>query len=186
VNSTSIAYALFAGQGDYGGRYWAYRRPGVTFTAATSGTIITCPNGLNQLKAPATACADPTPGTAFNNTPAHDALGYWCSTCHDRYMAPGSASRSTDSGDPGYHYRHRAAGNGSGFGTGVYTCVDCHNAHGTSAVATTRASGASYAGGSVLLKADNRAICVRCHGVDVNFWNVVTSPTARMQTITYP
>jgi hypothetical protein len=97
-------------------------------------------------------------------------------------MAPGGASRTTDSGDPGYHYRHRseaAAGAATLAGTGTYTCVDCHNAHGTAQTSSSAlATDASYAKGSVLLKADNRAICARCHAGAINFFNVTTSPTA--------
>jgi predicted CXXCH cytochrome family protein len=181
-----IYVAVFAGLGDYGGRYYAYRRPAATANiGAVSGTVIDCPTITNPptnppALPPANVCGAAT-GTAFNNFLAHDAMGFWCSTCHDRYLAPGGSSRTTDSTDPGYHYRHRAQGiSGSGMGTGQYTCVDCHNAHGTSATASPLAASASYAGGSVLLKADNRAICVRCHAGAVNFFNVTTSPGAPM------
>ena len=183
VASGEIYTANFAGQGDYMGRYYGYKRPAalVTTTLLASGTVTTCANSAGLPTNPGTACP-PTTGTSFNNQAPHDVLGYWCSTCHDRYLAPGGVSRTTDSGDPGYHFRHRAvAGSGGLAGTGTYTCVDCHNAHGTSATASSAlAADASYGKGSVLLKADNREVCIRCHAGAVNFFNIVTSPTAPM------
>jgi hypothetical protein len=180
--SNGMYVSISAGQGDYGALYRGYTRPSVTLTNAGTekyqcwdGSSTTATTSLNIVDCAAVA------GTNFNNKPAHDVLGFWCSTCHDRYLAPGSASRSTDSGDPGYHYRHRAqAISSTSMGNGQYTCVDCHNAHGTAATADTLAGNASYAGGSILLKADNRAICLRCHASAVNFFNVVTSPNAMM------
>jgi predicted CXXCH cytochrome family protein len=177
--SGEIFVANFAGVGDYMGRYYGYQRPAGAVTAAVTGTILSCVNGSGVPTVPGTACA-PTTGTAFNNVAAQDKLGYWCATCHDRYLAQGgNATRATDSGDPGYHFRHRSQGNSTT--AGQYTCVSCHNAHGTAATASsTLAANASYATGSVLLKGDNRAVCVRCHAGAINFFNVTTSPTAPM------
>jgi len=169
-----IWVANFAGQGDYGGRYYGYKRPSAVVTSATTGSIISC--GSLPTK-PGTPCAAAT-GTAFNNQLQHDRLGNWCALCHDRYGALGGSSRTTDTGDPGYHYRHRSMT--ASATVGQYTCVDCHNAHGTSATASALSSSASYATGSVLLKADNRAICVRCHAGAINYFNVTTSPNAVM------
>jgi predicted CXXCH cytochrome family protein len=200
--------ALIAGLGDYGGKYYAYRRPAATSSASTAGSggrPISCPNGAPGVgvpTSPTTPCAAAT-GTAFNNLPAQDVLGFWCATCHDRYLAPGGSngvpsagahggSRDTDSNDPGYHFRHRAQGVtgtvttagvvtlGAYTGTGQYTCLSCHNAHGTAAQTTALSSSATYAGDSALLKADNRAICTRCHAAPVNFFNTVTTPGAIM------
>jgi len=186
VGGNGIYTALFAGQGDYMGRYYGYRRPATTATVgATSGTLIDCnnpPANPPVASAANTACGAVT-GSTWNNSAPHDALGFWCATCHDRYLAPGgtgTGSRTTDSGDPGYHFRHRSAPTGATTGTGTYTCVDCHNAHGTVATANALSTSATYAGDSALLKADNRAICVRCHAASVNFFNVTTSPTAPM------
>ncbi len=59
--------------------------------------------------------------------------------------------------------------------TGVgRTCVACHVSHGTAAVMTANASAATLATGpatnnSVLLRLDNRGVCIRCHFGDVNF-----------------
>jgi predicted CXXCH cytochrome family protein len=204
-----MGYSMFAGLGDYGGRYWAYRRPAIssfatTNTAGSGNRFYTCPTGAPGVTDPPqvgvnTSCnASSLP---YTNLPAHDVMGFWCSTCHDRYISPGTAARTTDSGDPGYHFRHRSQGLPSGSspaGSGLYTCVDCHNAHGTAAQITALAGtaghpygnttlantpvGASWAGGSTLLKADNRAICVRCHASAVNFFNDLTTPNASMVT----
>lgn len=180
VGSGEIFTANFAGQGDYMGRYYGYRRPAGVVTAATTGTVLSCANGAGVPTVAGTPCG-PTTGTAFNNQASHDVLGYWCATCHDRYLAPGGASRTTDSGDANYHFRHRSAASGATLaGTGTYTCVDCHNAHGTSATANALSTSATYATDSALLKADNRAVCVRCHAGAVNFFNITTSPTAPM------
>jgi predicted CXXCH cytochrome family protein len=183
VAAPSIYVAIFAGRGDYMGRYYGYRRPAATAGTAAGGGA-TSYTSCAPTSGAVTPCGAAT-GPAFNNTPSHDALGFWCATCHDRYLAPGgtgTGSRTTDSGDALYHYRHRSQGlSNTSFGAGQYTCVDCHNAHGTAATASsTLASNASYATGSVLLKADNRAICTRCHAAAVNFFNVSTSPTAPM------
>ena len=177
TGSGEVFTANFAGQGDYMGRYYGYRRPSAVLTL--TGTKIACWNGTTM---DTTSCAGGTGGTAFNNAAPHDALGFWCATCHDRYLAPGGASRTTDSGDPGYHFRHRAAIGGASLAGGSgYTCIDCHNAHGTSATASSAlAADASYGKGSVLLKADNREVCIRCHAGAVNFFNISTSPTAVM------
>lgn len=167
-----IYVANFAGIGDYMGRYFAYRRPAAV--ASGTGTFITCGTPTTGSQ---TACGAAT-GTAFNNVPAQDVLGYWCALCHDRYLAQGGVTRTTDTTDPGYHYRHRSQGN---TGTaGQYTCVSCHNAHGTVAQASALASSATYANDSALLKADNRAVCVRCHASAVNFFNTTVSPSAIM------
>lgn len=93
------------------------------------------------------------------------------------------------SGDTTYAYRHSsgdirlsmdstvAAGSGS---TVSRACVACHVAHGTTAAAdgagspnealnTKYAATGSLAGGSVLLRMDNRSVCLRCHASTVNF-----------------
>lgn len=54
------------------------------------------------------------------------------------------------------------------------TCVACHVSHGTAAqmtpfAASSGPAGASLAGGSTLLRLDNRGVCMRCHFGDVNF-----------------
>jgi predicted CXXCH cytochrome family protein len=91
----------------------------------------------------------------------------WCAQCHTRYMAA-SGSRSTNSGDAIYTYRHTTAYN--------RTCTTCHVAHGTNAVMNqVPADGTTYSanvpypdgtttvGNSRLLKVDNRGTCQLCH-----------------------
>ncbi|HEY5975404.1 MAG TPA: hypothetical protein VIU41_11730, partial [Geobacteraceae bacterium] len=90
-------------------------------------------------------------------------LGYWCANCHDRYLA-GSGSRTTDSGDTHYTFRHNSSNS--------TPCIDCHVAHGTTAVMTntnTEFPSASLTTGSILMKTDERSICLKCHGHSVNF-----------------
>jgi predicted CXXCH cytochrome family protein len=89
-------------------------------------------------------------------------------------------------GDNTYKFMHtsgdvlRASGNGTvaaGAGTSVSrSCVACHVAHGTSAQMTAFASDATLAAvagndtnNSVLLRMDNRSVCLRCHASTVNF-----------------
>jgi predicted CXXCH cytochrome family protein len=250
-SSAAEAYqAVFAGRGDYMGRYFIYKRPASAAAAAavTLGSRpVSCPGGAGVVGTDAptgtvspatntTACVAAA-GTAikpdYNNLGAQDVLGFWCATCHDRYLAPGGGSngfstnpdvnvhldegqenggsRTTDTTDPGYHFRHRSQGvagrvstaavvpatysavaaegaaalpanvswNKGSYGTGQYTCVTCHNAHGTVSQATALSQSATYAGTSALLKADNRAVCIRCHGTtEVNFFNQTTTPNA--------
>lgn len=131
------------------------------------------------------ACNNPTPGTAFNNSnttlagagaanrPAgRSQLGFWCATCHDKYLAgsnnalvaPGNNSRTQTSGDAYYTFRHNSSSS--------VPCVDCHAAHGTSSVMTntnTTYPTASLTTGSILMKLDERSICLKCHSHDVNF-----------------
>lgn len=199
-SATTIYSAVMAGIGDYMGRYYAYARPTGIVAGPSYATCGTPTTGSQ------TACGAAT-GTAFNNRPAQDVMGFWCATCHDRYLAPGGAatppalpkggSRDTDSGDALYHFRHRSQGVNTSTstvggkydasatnpfypGTGQYTCLSCHNAHGTAAQATSLSTSASYAASSALLKADNRAACIRCHATTVNFFNTSTTPSAFM------
>ena len=93
------------------------------------------------------------------------------------------------SGDTTYMFRHasgdiRLSMDGTstaGGGTSVSrSCVACHVSHGTTAAMTALAGtadtpavtppdGASLAGGSTLLRMDNRSLCLRCHASTVNF-----------------
>lgn len=82
------------------------------------------------------------------------------------------------SGDTTYMYRHtsgdlRASMDGTVNADTRTTlgraCVACHVAHGTTAAADALASNASLATGSVLMRMDNRSICLRCHAGAVNF-----------------
>lgn len=208
---SSVSAIKFAGRGDYGAQANMYKRPryvtgDFTTSTALGATYLGCRDASNVFTTGAGNVigncalygAAATVANSFNNVAPHDVAGYWCSTCHDRYFAPGGSSATTGSRvdstanagvDPGYHYRHRAQQNSANIGTGVTTCLDCHNSHGTAATSngfaalaqTATAMNASYAGGSVLLKGDNRAICVRCHSgaaPNTTFFNVSTSPYA--------
>jgi len=113
-----------------------------------------------------------TLGTSFDNSKARVALGLFCAQCHDRYFeASGSATKNT--GDAVFMYQHAsgaAALNSHGVMTDPsITCVDCHNAHGTSSIADSLSSSASLAGDAALLKLDNRSMCATCHGPGINF-----------------
>jgi hypothetical protein len=82
------------------------------------------------------------------------------------------------SGDLTYMYRHSSGdirismdgATAAGAGTSVSrSCVACHVSHGTAAQMTTLADAGSLAHGSVLLRMDNRSVCLRCHANTVNF-----------------
>ena len=74
-----------------------------------------------------------TLGTSFDNSKARVALGLFCAECHDRYLeSSGSAAKNT--GDAVFMYQHASGAAASGKDPSI-TCVDCHNAHGTSAIA---------------------------------------------------
>lgn len=175
-----------AGRGDYAGRSYVYMRPAAVVSNVTNGaltTAITCKDGSGNLPAYPTGavgnwtfagypCAATT-GALFNNATINAngtggaagraQLGYWCATCHDRYLA-NSGSRTAASGDAHYMYRHNSSN--------TTPCVDCHVAHGTTSVMTntnTNFASASLTSGSILLKTDERSVCIKCHGHDINF-----------------
>jgi Zn-finger protein len=90
-----------------------------------------------------------------------------------------------DSGDTTYMFRHTSGdiritmdqSSAAGAGTSVSrSCAACHVAHGTSAAMTILASDATLTAvagpdvnNSVLLRMDNRSLCLRCHAGNVNF-----------------
>jgi predicted CXXCH cytochrome family protein len=158
------------GKGDYGpyGRGATYKRP-----AAANSTSYFCydPTGGAPANPPSinNNCTTAPSGTLFDNSKARIGLGLFCAQCHDRYLAA-SASRTTDSGDTLYMFRHIAGAASAATGSDAsVTCVDCHNSHGTSAVADALAASAALSTDSALLKLDNRSMCARCHANDVNF-----------------
>lgn len=183
-------------RGDAAGRSYTYVRPALpqaSFTIAANATpssIYSCaafdiallPNPRLPQASPAvagvsfdynaliTACGAHT-GTTFNNSTQRADIGKWCATCHDRYAA--SSARTSDSGDAHFAFRHTSAGSS-------VSCVDCHAAHGTNAVMTNtnlEHPSASLTTGSILMKTDERSVCLKCHGTSVNFtYNAI--PTA--------
>jgi predicted CXXCH cytochrome family protein len=91
----------------------------------------------------------------------------WCLQCHSRY-AGFNSSRSTDSGDDTFTYRHSTEKN--------RVCTTCHVAHGSNAVmnqdladGTTFSANVPFpdasvhSGDSRLLKVNNRGTCLLCH-----------------------
>ena len=100
--------------------------------------------------------------TAITSTPFIANISQWCSTCHTRYL---SDNRKMQNNDSFYTYRHRSNSGAQG----SPNCIQCHVAHGTSAVATGAQSAAlkmpngTTSEGSVLLRVDNRGICLMCH-----------------------
>jgi predicted CXXCH cytochrome family protein len=138
-------------------------------------------------------CGAPVAGVVVNGVtlpvyPDADGVPPWIHPTHPTDCQPvtdpvtGALTAWGDnapSADLTYHYRHtsgdvlRPSSDGTvaaGAGTSVgRTCVACHVAHGTASQMTPLASGASLATGSVLLRMDNRSLCLRCHADTVNF-----------------
>lgn len=186
--------AYIQGPADMAGRTYVYKRPAATASGVYGGSMTSCADlstgtpgvydaGVDLPTSPVTACGAAT-GTTFDNTGSLDELSLFCAQCHDRYAA--SSARTTDSGDAIFMFRHTSA-------SGSVPCVVCHNAHGTSSVMTTSLAqnatfvtpGADPTTNSYLLKMDNRALCVDCHGNSVNAYSTaVVYPTQFATTIT--
>ena len=180
------SYAGNAQYGDYLKKFLAYNADEESLGTATApSTPITNfydgPNGYpNQggftstggryTDFPENSAATPTAGRNY------EGFGYqmtlWCTQCHTRYLGWNS-SRSTDSGDSTYMFRHS---------TSKYrVCSTCHVAHGSNAImnvdttkGTTNSANLKFPDGQVhnlgttsgdsrLLKLDNRGICLACH-----------------------
>lgn len=157
-------------RGDSAGRTYVYQRPAnqISTSFVAGASAISCSPSINAgvgtIDATCAYPGNPVAGSVWNNTVPMGKMGYWCATCHDRYLATG-AGRSTNSGDSKFTFRHS---------TVSVACVNCHTAHGTTADMTltnTNHPGASLTTGSILLKSDNRQLCADCHGYDVN-WQV--------------
>ncbi len=160
-------------RGDAAGRTYVYQKPAFQISATfTSGSsAVSCSPSINAgvgtIDSTCAMAGNPAAGSIWNNTVPMGKMGYWCSSCHDRYLA-GSNARSTDSGDATYMFRHA---------TTSVACVNCHTAHGTTAQMTTLlAQGATLhpatataSFNSTLLKMDNRGLCADCHGYDVGW-----------------
>ncbi|MEI6624058.1 MAG: cytochrome c3 family protein [Actinomycetes bacterium] len=73
---------------------------------------------------------DTGPAMVGVNTAFITNIAMWCSTCHTRYFAP-SGSRSTNSGDPSYTYRHTSNKGTTSTTSGTRNCIQCHVSHGS-------------------------------------------------------
>ncbi len=154
--------------GDYAGRSYIYARPSVNIVAGTASGAASqwsCSPVATGVALDTTCAYNGANGT-FDNTAPMGKLGYWCATCHDRYLATGNG-RTTDSGDTVYKFRHS---------TTSVACVNCHTAHGSTAVMTTALAqnatlntAAGLTGYNNMLKLDNRALCADCHGYEVGY-----------------
>lgn len=171
--------AYIQGVGDMAGRVYVYKRPAAVIAGGTllGDSCSTDTNGdgsytpgVDKPTSPSTACAAPT-GTRFDNTSSLDEVALFCAQCHDRYAA--SSARTANSGDAVFMYRHTSA-------SSSVPCVVCHNAHGTASLMTTTLAQTSTfvepdplapTHNSYLLKMDNRALCVDCHGNSVNAYS---------------
>jgi predicted CXXCH cytochrome family protein len=118
----------------------------------------------------ATSILDPTPKakTISATVSSFQAnVAAWCTTCHTRYLAPGS-SYKTNSGDAVFTYRH-TGDNVGGDAAANRNCIQCHVAHGTNAQMPN--SKVEFPGGTTtstdsrLLRVDDRGTCVMCHNV---------------------
>ncbi|HUI89490.1 MAG TPA: cytochrome c3 family protein [Anaerolineales bacterium] len=109
-------------------------------------------------------------GASFDNSNARLGMAFFCSQCHDRYLNSRNGL-TTNTTDLLFMFQHDSGAAPSAGSNPNVTCVDCHNAHGTSAAATTLASDplSGVNGDSSILKLDNRAMCVNCHSGDVGF-----------------
>ena len=173
------------GLGDYApyGRGDAYRRPAVTSNSVSLSCTFNVGTVYPTLNPPTTNNNCPigkeSDGTTsipsaqlFNNYPQRYGMSYFCSTCHDRYLAD-SASRSASGGDATFKFRHLSGSIDAGTGLPNVTCVDCHVAHGTSATETALSGGVTLATNadptqaSALLRLNNREMCARCHAATV-------------------
>lgn len=119
-------------------------------------------------------------------------ISAWCSTCHTRYAAAsGPRSLTGDGVDDIYTHRHASTQNigddPADFGTTGQpqtpdqrtNCIQCHVAHGSSAVMSGEAGGQAGSGGQnpdgtsnptpgSLLRVDGRGTCRMCHASQGN------------------
>jgi predicted CXXCH cytochrome family protein len=196
ILTTPLWQPISQSKGDYSpaARGDQYRRPALTASSTSLSCSWTAASGITYMPSanpPVTTnnCAAyangggslPAITERFNNVPQRLGVAYFCSECHDRYLAD-SASRTLagKSTDGTYMYRH-ASGSGDASSPSV-TCVDCHVAHGTSATETTLSASATLAqqpialNSSALLKLDNREMCARCHFGTIGVQLSLTNP----------
>jgi hypothetical protein len=153
----------------------AYLRPA---TANSTSLFCYTPGGTAPANPPATNnnCVAPNftvTGPLFNNSSARLGMAFFCAQCHDRYLSS-SAGLTTSTGDKLFMFQHDSGATKTALKDPNVTCVDCHNAHGSSATATDLSSDplsttASNPDDSSMLKLDNREMCISCHGSSINF-----------------
>jgi predicted CXXCH cytochrome family protein len=156
-------FLLYADQVDeYNALSGDYLHKTTPYNASTSGYYwYDAPNGLPNRGGPSRFSDFTTFTDGFNVQ-----MTQWCLQCHSRY-AGFNSSRSTDSGDDIFRYRHSTEKN--------RVCTTCHVAHGSNAImnadltkGTTFSAFTPYPDGDLhnssrLLKIDNRGICQTCH-----------------------
>lgn len=119
--------------------------------------------------------------TTTELTPTYTATNYgrgisaFCARCHTQYSVQNSVYDTGDqygyigrfrhpvdvsSGHNGYKFDTCGLPLGEGY---EMNCLTCHFAHGTPATVSGVAGERGPAKGSVLLRADNRGVCQRCH-----------------------
>ncbi|HEY6056614.1 MAG TPA: hypothetical protein VIV06_01210, partial [Candidatus Limnocylindrales bacterium] len=160
-------FLLYADQlGSYNNNSGDYLHKTVPYNVSTSSFYwYDAPNGSPNRGAPRVTGQPSTDFDTFTDG-FNWQMTQWCLQCHSRY-AGFNGSRSTDSGDDIFMYRHSTEKN--------RVCTTCHVAHGTDAVmnanpaagttfsANTPYPDGNHTGGSRLLKVDNRGTCLFCH-----------------------
>ncbi len=185
--------ALYQGHGVTGSMPWTSVTfgPGDPVTAGLHGVNYQRPATTNSAKL---SCFNPVTGPAanppvaantnnctagngfvqiganFDNSNARYGIAFFCAQCHDRYLSS-SAGLTTSTGDQLFMFQHDSGATSTIGSNPNVTCVDCHNAHGSSATVTTLASDplSGINGDSSLLKLDNREMCITCHASSVDF-----------------
>lgn len=106
--------------------------------------------------------------SSVTSSPYIASVSQWCSTCHTRYLSDNRKMQDPSVGTAysgTYKHRSNSGSNGSP------NCIQCHVAHGSSAkVDGVQSSQVTYPSmttgateNSVLLRVDNRGICLMCH-----------------------
>lgn len=141
--------------------YWIAGDPAAVADTATR-TILGATSWTNPVP-----IEKPLSATAPDVSSFQANVAAWCTTCHTRYLAPGS-SYKTSSGDAIFTYRHTGE-NVNGDAASNRNCIQCHVAHGSNAVMPNSnvewPDGTTPSSDSRLLRVDDRGVCVMCHNV---------------------
>ena len=189
-DTSGVPVATFSGT--WAGTYYYPCGVTNTTTISTYTTPVTL-TGLGTNGGVALGGAVTSDAQRFDNSAPRSQLSFFCAECHDRYLAASLStkdatpivfnSRTNNSGDSTYTYRHSAGGS--------VACIDCHFSHGTASLMKTTNDefagatpnsvsqifqGVTYSGltdaakaDSYLLKLDQRMMCIKCHGTDIGF-----------------